>query len=73
MIPSCIAVKKLQIINPTTGLDTDVILKLRKELEIMKRLKHQNVVNYYGCEMLGHEFCIYLEYMAHGSLKSVYS
>ena len=52
-LPDSIAVKKLQIISPTTGPDIEVILKLRKELEIMKRLKHENVVKYYGCEMIG--------------------
>lgn len=69
---SIFAVKKLNFISPTTGIDKDAILKLKKEIEVYKRLDHENIVKYIGSEIVNNQFCIYLEYMSGGSICSIY-
>lgn len=65
-------VKKLQIVSPNSGIDKDAIAKLRKEIEVLKKLNHENVVKYIGSEVVGIQFCIYLEYLSGGTLQTNY-
>jgi serine/threonine protein kinase len=61
-------VKKLQIISPNSGIDKEAVVKLRKEIEVYKKMNHENIVKFYGSEMVGPQFCIYLEYMPGGTI-----
>lgn len=72
-----IAVKKLAFITPGKGADADVIRKIKKELDILKKLQGPHIVKYLGCDIIQDEgnikkFCIYLEYMSEGSIQTVY-
>ena len=49
-----------------------MIVKLRKEIEVYKKLSHENIVKFFGSEVMGTQFCIYLEYMAGGTIQSNY-
>ena len=46
--------------------------KVRKEIEVMKRLKNPFVISFLGAELLKSDFCIYMEFMNEGSLKTYY-
>jgi serine/threonine protein kinase len=70
---SLLAVKKINMVSLTTGVNQDTIKALRKEIEVMKQLKSSRfVVKYFGSEIVGPDFCIYMEHMNKGSLKTVY-
>jgi hypothetical protein len=49
---SIFAVKKLNFISLTSGIDRDVVNKLKKEIEILKRLEHTHIVSYIGSEIV---------------------
>eukprot|EP00349_Pseudokeronopsis_sp_Brazil_P010341 CAMPEP_0202978524 /NCGR_PEP_ID=MMETSP1396-20130829/84909_1 /ASSEMBLY_ACC=CAM_ASM_000872 /TAXON_ID= /ORGANISM="Pseudokeronopsis sp., Strain Brazil" /LENGTH=70 /DNA_ID=CAMNT_0049717509 /DNA_START=845 /DNA_END=1057 /DNA_ORIENTATION=- len=66
------AVKKLQIVFMNSGIDKEVINRLKKEIAIYRKLNHENVVKYLGSEIISNQFCIYLEYVAGGSICSIY-
>jgi len=66
------AVKKLNFISPTSGVDRALIQKLKKEIDIYRKLEHPNIVSYIGSEIVDQKFCIYLEYVTGGSLEGVY-
>ena len=44
------------------------IYKIKKELNINKKLKHKNILNYQNYEIINKELFIYMEYMSLGSL-----
>jgi len=44
---------------------------LKKEIELLKKLEHKNLVKYKGCEQVDQKLCIYLEYVDAGSVASV--
>jgi serine/threonine protein kinase len=66
------AVKKLQFISASSGIDKEAIFKLKKEIEVYRKLGHENIVKYIGSEIVNNQFCIYLEYMSGGSICSIY-
>mmetsp|Transcript_2236 Transcript_2236/g.2180 ORF Transcript_2236/g.2180 Transcript_2236/m.2180 type:complete len:124 (+) Transcript_2236:1105-1476(+) len=67
-----LAVKKLQIVLMNSGVDKEAVNKLKREIAIYRKLDHENVIKYIGSEIVNNQFCIYLEYLAGGSLCSVY-
>lgn len=46
------AVKKLNFISINTGIDKEAIIKLKKEIEILKKLDHKHIVRYLGSEIV---------------------
>lgn len=42
--------------------------QLTQEVAMLSRLRHPNIVQYYGCEMVGDRLYIYLEYVSGGSI-----
>lgn len=51
----------------------ECVKQLEQEIKVLSRLKHPNIVQYYGSEVIGDRFYIYLEYVHPGSIsKYVY-
>ncbi|CAM8915176.1 unnamed protein product [Rhodiola kirilowii] len=46
----------------------DLISSFRKELSLMKRLRHPNILLFMGAVTVGHRLCIVTEYLPRGSL-----
>lgn len=70
--PQFFVVKKLQIFSINSGIDKEAIVKLRKEIEVYKKLVHENIVKYIGSDVVTTQFCIYLEYMSGGTIQANY-
>ncbi|RAL47294.1 hypothetical protein DM860_013259 [Cuscuta australis] len=47
----------------------ECIQQLEQEIQLLRQLKHPNIVQYYGSETVDDRFCIYLEYIHPGSLN----
>ncbi|CAH9100420.1 unnamed protein product [Cuscuta epithymum] len=47
----------------------ECIQQLEQEIQVLRQLKHPNIVQYYGSEIVDDRFCIYLEYINPGSLN----
>ncbi|CAH2049725.1 unnamed protein product [Thlaspi arvense] len=47
----------------------ECIKQLEQEMKVLQHLKHPNIVQYYGCEVVEDHFCIYLEYIHPGSIN----
>lgn len=45
--------------------------QLGQEISLLRQLRHQNVVQYYGCEMVDDKLYIYLEYVSGGSIHKL--
>ncbi|XP_057768461.1 mitogen-activated protein kinase kinase kinase 5-like isoform X2 [Salvia miltiorrhiza] len=43
--------------------------QLEQEIKVLSKLKHPNIVQYYGSEVVGNKFYIYLEYVHPGSIN----
>ncbi|KAJ1690190.1 hypothetical protein LUZ63_014345 [Rhynchospora breviuscula] len=43
--------------------------QLKQEIEFLSQFKHENIVQYYGSEIVGDRFYIYLEYVHPGSIN----
>mmetsp|Transcript_8506 Transcript_8506/g.12696 ORF Transcript_8506/g.12696 Transcript_8506/m.12696 type:complete len:852 (-) Transcript_8506:111-2666(-) len=63
-----VAAKEIQI----DGLTKDQVLAIEAEIETMKTLQHQNIVNYLGTQRQENYFYIFLEYADKGSLRQFY-
>jgi serine/threonine protein kinase len=63
-----LAAKEIQI----DGLTKDQLLAIESEVETMKTLRHENIVNYIGTQRLQNNFYIFLEYADRGSLRHFY-
>lgn len=50
--------------------DASLVL-LEREINVMRRLRHPNIVTYKGSEKLGHRLVIFQEWVPGGSLKSL--
>jgi len=61
-----VALKKLRIKGTT-----DNIKEFRKELKIMRTLRHPNIVEFLGACVEPNRMCIVTEYLANGSLEDV--
>ncbi|XP_038704973.1 mitogen-activated protein kinase kinase kinase 5-like isoform X2 [Tripterygium wilfordii] len=64
---SC-AMKEVDII-PDDPKSAECIKQLEQEIRILRHLKHPNIVQYYGSEIVDDHFYIYLEYIHPGSIN----
>ncbi|KAI3465387.1 hypothetical protein Pfo_022050 [Paulownia fortunei] len=62
------AVKEVEMI-PDDPKCAECIKQLEQEIKFLRELKHPNIVQYYGCEIIEDRFCIYLEYVHPGSIS----
>ncbi|XP_057793766.1 mitogen-activated protein kinase kinase kinase 5-like isoform X2 [Salvia miltiorrhiza] len=62
------AVKEVEMI-PDDPKCEECIKQLEQEIKFLRDFKHQNIVQYYGCETIEDRFCIYLEYVHPGSIS----
>ncbi|KAG9147105.1 hypothetical protein Leryth_005341 [Lithospermum erythrorhizon] len=47
----------------------ECIKQLEQEIKVLRQLKHPNIVQYYGSEIIEDRFCIYLEFIHPGSIN----
>ncbi|KAL3505219.1 hypothetical protein ACH5RR_035060 [Cinchona calisaya] len=62
------AMKEVDLI-PDDSKAQECIKQLEQEIKVLRRLKHPNIVQYYGTETIEDHFCIYLEYIHPGSIN----
>ncbi|XP_055811285.1 mitogen-activated protein kinase kinase kinase 5-like isoform X2 [Solanum dulcamara] len=62
------AMKEVDL-NPDHPTSAECIKQLEQEIRVLRQLKHQNIVQYYGSEIMEDSFCIYLEYVHPGSIN----
>ncbi|KAK6773089.1 hypothetical protein RDI58_028327 [Solanum bulbocastanum] len=62
------AMKEVDL-NPDNPKSAECIKQLEQEIRVLRQLKHQNIVQYYGSEIMEDSFCIYLEYVHPGSIN----
>ena len=66
-------VKKIRLVHPFQGLDQNKKRAVKKEIDRYKTLEHKFIVKYLGCEVVDQNvFCVYLEYLAGGSIQDMY-
>jgi serine/threonine protein kinase len=54
------------------GFTKEQLLGIESEVETMKSLRHENIVNYFGTQRLQNHFYIFLEFADRGSLRHFY-
>eukprot|EP00931_Biecheleriopsis_adriatica_P046210 TRINITY_DN26521_c0_g1_i3.p1 TRINITY_DN26521_c0_g1~~TRINITY_DN26521_c0_g1_i3.p1 ORF type:complete len:391 (-),score=41.98 TRINITY_DN26521_c0_g1_i3:54-1226(-) len=64
---------KKTLIQDRNSTESKHIEKFEGELEILKHLRHPNIVSFFGHEVKDGELCIFMEYMPGGSLSSMLS
>ncbi|XP_019174820.1 PREDICTED: mitogen-activated protein kinase kinase kinase YODA-like [Ipomoea nil] len=57
------------LVAPDDSKAIECVKQLEQEIEVLRQLKHPNIVQYYGSEIFDDRFCIYLEYVHPGSLN----
>ncbi|KAK7263100.1 hypothetical protein RJT34_30684 [Clitoria ternatea] len=62
------AMKEVEIF-PDDPKSAESIKQLEQEIKVLKDLKHSNIVQYYGSEIVQDRFYIYLEYVHPGSIN----
>ncbi|XP_073305499.1 mitogen-activated protein kinase kinase kinase 5-like isoform X1 [Primulina huaijiensis] len=62
------AMKEVEII-PDDPICAECVRQLEQEIKFLRELKHPNIVQYYGCEIIEDRLCIYLEYVHPGSIN----
>ncbi|XP_072955684.1 mitogen-activated protein kinase kinase kinase 5-like isoform X1 [Typha angustifolia] len=62
------AMKEVNII-PDDPKSAECIKQLEQEIKFLSQFKHQNIVQYYGSEIIDDRFFIYLEYVHPGSMN----
>ncbi|KAH6769461.1 mitogen-activated protein kinase kinase kinase 5 [Perilla frutescens var. hirtella] len=62
------AMKEVEML-PDDSKSAECIRQLEQEIKVLSRLKHPNIVQYYGSEIVGDKFYIYLEYVHPGSIN----
>ncbi|KAL6318006.1 hypothetical protein AAG906_031062 [Vitis piasezkii] len=62
------AMKEVDII-PDDPKSSECIKQLEQEIKVLHHLKHPNIVQYYGSEIVDDHFYIYLEYVHPGSIN----
>ncbi|GMI98012.1 mitogen-activated protein kinase kinase kinase 5 [Hibiscus trionum] len=62
------AMKEVDIF-PDDPKSAECIKQLEQEIKVLSQLKHQNIVQYYGSEIVEDKFYIYLEYVHPGSIN----
>uniref|UniRef100_A0A5B7BNT4 mitogen-activated protein kinase kinase kinase n=1 Tax=Davidia involucrata TaxID=16924 RepID=A0A5B7BNT4_DAVIN len=63
------AMKEVNLIRDDTK-SAECINQLEQEIKVLQHLKHPNIVQYYGSEVVEDRFCIYLEYVHPGSINN---
>ena len=58
----------IKIINKS-GSNSNSIQKMKKEITILKQLKHENIVQFYGYEETNSKLYIMMEYLKYGTLS----
>ncbi|CAL4993042.1 unnamed protein product [Urochloa decumbens] len=61
------AMKEINII-PDDAKSVESLKQLEQEIKFLSQFKHENIVQYYGCETTEDRFYIYLEYVHPGSI-----
>lgn len=64
-----IAIKEIDITPFKTDYMTERIYQFEKEIEILSRLSHKNIIKYLGTARTETKFCIFLEFCIGGSLQ----
>eukprot|EP01018_Ginkgo_biloba_P013852 Gb_04924 [translate_table: standard] len=64
------AMKEVPLI-PGDSKSSESIKQLEQEIDLLSRLKHPNIVQYYGSEIFEDVFYIYLEYVPGGSINKL--
>ncbi|XP_010255138.1 PREDICTED: mitogen-activated protein kinase kinase kinase YODA isoform X1 [Nelumbo nucifera] len=62
------AMKEVNLI-PDDPKSAECIKQLEQEIKVLSQLKHPNIVQYYGSEIIEERFYIYLEYVYPGSIN----
>ncbi|KAG9150369.1 hypothetical protein Leryth_014546 [Lithospermum erythrorhizon] len=62
------ALKEVDLI-PDDPKCAECIKQLEQEIRVLRQLKHPNIVQYYGSEIIEDRFCIYLEFIHPGSIN----
>ncbi|KAK1423403.1 hypothetical protein QVD17_18706 [Tagetes erecta] len=62
------AMKEVEIL-PDDAKSAECIKQLQQEIDVLSQLKHPNIVQYYGSEIIEDRFYIYLEYVHPGSIN----
>ncbi|XP_024976562.1 mitogen-activated protein kinase kinase kinase 5 [Cynara cardunculus var. scolymus] len=62
------AMKEVQLL-PDDPKAAECIKQLEQEIDVLSQLKHPNIVQYYGSEIVDDRFYIYLEYVHPGSIN----
>lgn len=62
------AMKEVEML-PDDSKSAECIRQLEQEIKVLSCLKHANIVQYYGSEIVGDKFYIYLEYVHPGSIN----
>ncbi|KAL3525720.1 hypothetical protein ACH5RR_014092 [Cinchona calisaya] len=62
------AMKEVEML-PDDPKSAECIRQLEQEIKVLSHLKHPNIVQYYGSEIVGDRFYIYLEYVHPGSIN----
>lgn len=62
------AMKEVEIF-PDDPKSAECMKQLHQEINVLSQLKHPNIVQYYGSEIVGDRFYIYLEYVYPGSIN----
>ncbi|XP_021714250.1 mitogen-activated protein kinase kinase kinase 5-like [Chenopodium quinoa] len=62
------AMKEVDLI-PDDQRSAECMRQLEQEIEVLSHLKHPNIVQYYGSEIVDDKFYIYLEYVYPGSIN----
>ncbi|MCD7469125.1 hypothetical protein HAX54_007942 [Datura stramonium] len=62
------AMKEVDL-TPDDPKSAECIKQLEQEIRVLRKLKHRNIVQYYGSEIMEDRFCIYLEYVHPGSIN----
>ncbi|CAN6460047.1 unnamed protein product [Victoria cruziana] len=64
------AMKEVTLI-PDDPRSSECIKQLEQEIDTLSQLKHQNIVQYYGSEIVDDSFYIYIQYFPRGSILKV--
>ncbi|XP_030440844.2 mitogen-activated protein kinase kinase kinase 5 isoform X1 [Syzygium oleosum] len=62
------AMKEVELL-PDDPKSAECMRQLEQEIKVLSRLKHPNIVQYYGSEIVEDRFYIYLEYVHPGSIN----
>ena len=64
-----IAIKQIRLDGGKEEAEEETVREFRREMKIMKHLRHPNVVEFLGACMSEHSLCLLTEYMPNGSLE----